>query len=149
MRLPIRVADVLLWLSLATLSASAQQPTGISLTQYTYQTVRTPPFNGQLAFYAGDIMSDGAGVRLPLTIQVLLGNGRRPFAVDTGTMRPREFDAYVQRLRSDGAVRVTPFQIRGRGERLTFQYFSRTFTVTAVDLVPCRGCADRIILTLN
>jgi hypothetical protein len=121
----------------------------ISLQQHTYQAVTGPPFNGQLAFYAADIPSDGAAVRLPITVQILIGNGRRPFVVDTGRMRPDEFDAYVRQLRATGAVRVMGFSVRARGERVTFDYLSRPFSVTASELVPCRGCPGRVTLTLE
>ena len=127
----------------------ASAPPPITLKQYTYQTVRTPPFNGQLAFYAADIVSSGKEVRLPVTVQILLGNGKRPFATDDGTMKPQEFAGYVSRLVATRAVRAIPFKIQKKGERLAFQYLSRSYVVTASELIPCSGCADRVVLTVQ
>ena len=121
----------------------------ITLSQYTYQTAKTPPFNGQLALYAPDIVSSNNQVRLPLTVNVLIGNGRRPFATDTGSMQPQEFSAYVSRLTAMKMVRVIPFRIGKKGEALTFEYLSRQYVLTVTDLVACRGCDDRVILTLQ
>ena len=127
----------------------AQTPLRISLRQHTYQAVRAAPFNEQLAFYAGDVPSNGASVKLPVTIVGLIGNGRRPFAADAGYMEPREFDAYVTRLKNTGAVRTIPFRINQRGDQLGFRYLSRSFAVSATELISCRDCPGRVVLTLN
>jgi hypothetical protein len=132
----------------ASVSGAVQAPP-ITLSQYTYQTVRTPPFNGQLALYAPDVVSSNNQVRLPLTVQVLIGNGRRPFATDTGSMKPQEFSAYVSRLSAMKMVRVIPFRIGRPGESLTFEYLSRQYVLTVTNLIPCNGCVDRVILTLR
>jgi hypothetical protein len=126
----------------------AAQSIPITLSQYTYQTVKTPPFNGQLALYASDIVSSNNQIKLPLTVQVLIGNGRRPFATDTGSMKPKEFSVYVSHLTAMKMVRVIPFRIGKKGESLTFDYLSRKHVLTVTDLIPCRGCDDRVILTL-
>jgi hypothetical protein len=125
----------------------AGQP--ISLQQHTYQTVKAVPFNGQLAFYVADIRSSGGAVQVPITVQILIGNGLRPFAVDAGFMAPQEFNTYVEQLKLTGSVRVIPFQIQRRGERMTFEYLSRTFSVTASELVPCPNCPGRVVLTVE
>jgi hypothetical protein len=127
----------------------AAAPSPITLKQYTYQTVRTPPFNGQLAFYAADIQSSGKAVKLPVTIHILIGNGKRPFPTDEGTMKPQEFAAYKSKLVMTKTVRAIPFNIQKKGERLTFQYLSRSYVVAATDLIPCSGCADRVVLTVQ
>jgi hypothetical protein len=148
----IRSRLVALTIVLATASSTlggSMAPPPINLKQYTYQTVRTPPFNGQLAFYAPDIVSSGKEIRLPLVVQILIGNGKRPFATDDGTMKPQEFNGYLARLLGTRAVRAIPFRIQKRGERLTFQYLSRSYVVTATELIACSGCADRVVLTVQ
>ena len=146
-RLSLAVAFVLASAASALGQRDSSPP--ITLKQYTYQTVKTPPFNGLLAFYAPDIKSSGKTVELPVTIQVLIGNGRRPFATDDGTMEPKEFERYKALLLTTRAVRVLPFTIQKQGDSLSFQYLSRSYRVVAAELVPCRGCADRVVLTVQ
>jgi hypothetical protein len=121
----------------------------ITLSQYTYQTVKAAPFNGPLALYAPDIVSSNNQVKLPLAVHVLIGNGRRPFATDTGSMKPQAFSAYVSRLTASKMVRAIPFRIGKKGDALTFEYLSRQYILTVTDLVPCSGCDDRVILRLE
>jgi hypothetical protein len=144
------------WLAAAVLLSSASgalgraaAPPPITLKQYTYQTVRTPPFNGLLAFYAPDIQSSGKTVKLPVTIHILIGNGKRPFPTDDGTMKPQEFAKYLSKLVMTRTVRAIPFNIQKKGERLTFQYLSRSYVVVATDLIPCNACDDRVVLTVQ
>ena len=144
------------WLAAAVLLASASgalgqaaAPPPIVLKQYTYQTVRTPPFNGQLAFYAPDIKSSGKTVKLPVTIHILIGNGRRPFPTDDGTMEPKEFEGYKAKLVITKTVRASLFNIQKKGESQRFQDLSRSYVVVATDLIPCSGCADRVVLTVQ
>lgn len=141
-------AAVLLAVASAALGQRDPSPP-ITLKQYTYQTVKTPPFNGLLAFYAPDIKSSGKTVEVPVTVNILIGNGRRPFATDEGTMDPKEFERYKALLLTTKAVRVLPFTIQKPGDSLRFQYLSRSYLVVATELIPCRGCADRVVLTVQ
>jgi hypothetical protein len=144
------------WLGATVLLASASgalgqaaAPPPITLKQYTYQTVRTPPFNGQLAFYAPDIKSSGKTVKLPVTIHILIGNGRRPFPTDDGTMDPKEFERYKSKLLMTNTVRAISFDIQKKGEGRKFEYLSRSYVVVATDLIPCSACADRVVLIVQ
>ena len=106
-------------------------------------------FQRSARLYAPDIVSSGKDVTLPLTVQILLGNGKRPVATDDGTMKPQEFAGYVSLLVRTGAVRAIPFRIQKKGERLSFQYLSRSYVVTAAELIPCSGCAGRVVLKVQ
>jgi hypothetical protein len=133
----------------AATAAGQRAASSITLSQYTYQTVKSTPFNGQLAFYVGDIVSSNNQVKLPLTVRVLIGNGRRPFATDTGSMKSQDFDVYASRLKSTKMVQVIDFRISNKGDVLPFRYLSKQYTLTVTDLIPCRGCDDRVILSLQ
>lgn len=144
-----RAAIVGVMLTQAAVTPQAQSGIAVTLQPSTYQTVKTSPFNGQLAFYAPDLKASSGSMQLPVTVYILVGNGRRPFAVDAGSMRPQDFEAFRTRLGTEKAVRVIPFRITAKGEQLKFSYLNRSYTAVATDLIPCKGCPDRVVLSVK